>query len=245
MRLFFLNWILVAGFCLWLVGSIILLVGYEKGLKSHEDYEAGTCKVDKIGFENDVSTIFLGVSNFVSGSGGEGNWIIVAKDIPVDQKQNYTNYHYPLNSNTGCLRNPYTNILSVTVDISYAIFIASFILYLISGLSIATYAILQVVVFKKRQGYSNMNGGVDDVSEPSDLTLFQNSSHELPSFEKSKNDFAFAQKILWDHREQLDKELFRELINIQLKAIVTENADYTGQQNKFQKSVYKEINKLY
>jgi hypothetical protein len=194
--------------------------------------------VDEISFSaNNLTASILMISLKVNHS----NWGEVAYDIPPEQKQSYVYNNYPLNSNVGCLRELQTNNLSIHLDIPYNLFIASFILYLMCAISVVIYATAQIMVHRKRLIYTELN----DV-HPHDMTLYQNASTNLPpGLDECVTDFSHAQKILWKHKMAIPRETFQELVDIQVKAIITEDKDYINQQREFGRLVSKAVAKSY
>lgn len=237
MKMFLLNWILVGGALSWFVSSVILLIGYNKSTNFDESYFPGACLVRKV-FIIDQNKSAVALLDYQD----PPNHFKMIKNVTILKNANpvyvdrYMKLYYPLGKMVGCLVSP--EGLSIQIEDAGNYFITAFCLYIFCAFSIAFYAILQYWIYRRRLVYREL----DDDCQAQDLTLYQNSTKEVPGLEQVKKDFSYAQKMLWSHQEKINPNHFQELVDLQLKAIVTLSE---GQEKeKFMRAVYKTIKAL-
>lgn len=236
MKVFWLNWLLVLGAICWFASSIVLLVGYNKVTSFDESYYAGACIVRQVYIlnANKTAVAFLDYLDPPRNFEMKQN-VTILHNFDPRNTQKYMKLYYPVGSYVGCLVSP--KGLSIQLEDDGAYFVSAIILYIVCALSLAFYAILQYFIYRRRLTYREFE---DD--DPADLTLYQNSTLMVPGLSQIKHDFSYAQKMLWSNQEKIEPSRFQELVDLQLKAIVT--LAEGQEKEKFMREVYKTLKPL-
>lgn len=235
MRVYHLNWVLVASLILWTATTIILLIGCNTNNSFDNTHYVGACQVVNVYYYNDnKDTIAYFMHN------NTHTKTIIYQNVSILHNYNpntsvtYMNTFYPVDSYVGCLI--FDNEILLYFKSVEVYFIVALVIFGIWVILITYYSIAQACMYKKRLSYQRF-----DDRDAQDLSLFQNAMLPVP-LERIKTDFAYAQKMLWDYADRIPTAEFEELRELQLKALVT--IDLGGDKSKFMRAVSKTIKKV-